>query len=134
MCPGESGLLEILGGPIWRSTFSKAAAHRAYSRWRIMPRCDGAPRFLMRGRQRHHGWMWLAMTRSFDRRSDIHNLPLNSRSRANSTFHLAPSSRLRRENAWCIWQVRSTAKMYAVFLRRYASSRREFPPLEMKYA
>lgn len=35
----------------------------------------------------------LTMTRNFDRESDIHNLPLNSRTRANSTFHLASSSR-----------------------------------------
>lgn len=34
---------------------------------------------------------WLTMTRNFDRGSDIHNLPLNSRIRANSTFHLVSS-------------------------------------------
>lgn len=34
---------------------------------------------------------WLTMTRNFDRGSDIHNLPLNSRTRANSTFHLVSS-------------------------------------------
>lgn len=83
-------------------------------------RCDGAPRFLASSRSsatrtksfhfhRDRGNAYLlrcatdkgvtarrsrlTMTRNFDRGSDIHNLPLNSRTRANSTFHLAYSSR-----------------------------------------
>ena len=105
-----------------------------HSRFDGRRRCDGAPRFLASSRSsatrtrsfhfhRDRGNAYLlrcatdkgvtarrtrlTMTRNFDRGSDIHNLPLNSRTRANSTFHLASSS----APPWCeeIWPLQLAA-------------------------